>query len=333
MLDDATIISDSPYLVASFGLHPKIYNYPFIHRLIANHIPILENENDCDNCDYGDCAERSTMEIGQPMLFQCISNKSSGRKMLGYLKADVDNLGGIFAFGLKNNASVSRISTLSRMLDEFFAGYMPLLMKQSFPDLYTVFSGGDDVLVIGPWDQLLSFSEKLNAEFKYYTCDNDNITLSAGISFVKHGHPVYRSVESAESELKKAKGMEGKNRITLFSETIPWKALSEMIAEGKRISSWVQQKSISVGFLRNLLYYYTLYKDYREKGHSESLRYLPLLTYDIARNLSPPDSYNQEKREIRLWAEGLKEPDSVALNNLGITINYALNAIRGGKDG
>lgn len=106
--------------------------------------------------------------------------------MLGYLKADVDNLGAVFAFGLQETNSISRISTLSRMLDIFFSGYMQKLIEDNYPELYTVYSGGDDVLVIGPWDSITNFAKELNEEFKRFTCNNENLTLSAGIAFVKH---------------------------------------------------------------------------------------------------------------------------------------------------
>ena len=333
LFENPVKIPDSPYLIISIRDNQPIYDYPFAYHAIANYIPSFANTDDCKACEYTNCQERLTITPGQPKLFQCIAYKSSGRKMLGYLKADVDNLGGVFAFGLKENTSVSRLSTLSRMLEEFFAGFMHTLMERQCPDLYTVYSGGDDVLVLGPWQQIITFAEKLNSEFRRYTCNNANITLSAGEAFVKHGHPVYRSVESAESELKKSKKYKEKDRITLFGETITWNVLPEIISEGNRMAGWIQQKSVSVGFIRNLMYYHELYKSYKINGKSEALRFLPLLTYDIARNLSLPDLHNTEKREVRLWAEGLKNLDNASLNNLGIITNYALNQVRGGKDG
>ncbi len=332
LFESANKISGSPYLTISISENQPVYNHVFSYRPIANYVPSFSNKDNCETCEYVGCQERLTIGENQPKLFQCIAHKSSGRKMLGYLKADVDNLGGIFAFGFKENASVSRISTLSRMLDEFFADFMHTLMQRDYPDLYTVYSGGDDVLIIGPWERVIDFAGKLNSEFHHYTCNNDNITLSAGIAFVKHGHPVYRSVESAETELKESKKQEDKNRITLFGETIAWDTLSDVVAEGNRVSHWIQEKSVSVSFVRNLMYYYGLFKSYKTNGNSEALRFIPLLTYDIARNLSPPDSNNTERGKVRIWAELLKNIDNPTLNNLGTIVNYALNQHRGGRD-
>lgn len=42
---------------------------------------------------------------------------------------DVDNLGNIFSKGL-NKISISRIATLSRMLDLFFSGYLNIITKE-----------------------------------------------------------------------------------------------------------------------------------------------------------------------------------------------------------
>jgi hypothetical protein len=53
------------------------------------------------------------------------------------------------------------------------------------------------------------------------------------------------------------------------------------------------------------------------------------MTYDIARNLPSLENKDAEKREIRLWAESLKDLKSPLQQNLGIIANYALNANRG----
>jgi len=202
---------------------------------------------------------------------------------------------------------------------------MEKLISDNYPELYTVYSGGDDVLVIGPWDSIIKFADELNREFKRFTCNNENITLSAGIAFVKHNYPVFRAVEMADNFLDISKDR-GKDSLTLFGQTVKWREVLEIIKESEKLSTWLKDKQISSGFANNLLYYSQMNNKFRENRQTEYLRFLPLMTYDIARNISI------EKREIRTWAEGLKDLNNTVLLNLGIIASFALNANRGKKD-
>ncbi len=334
LLDDLRA-RDNAYLLMNILDADINYKIPTEYRPIANYISTFISNEDCVTCKTNECTERGNIRAGQPKFFECISGESNGRKMLGYLKADVDNLGGIFAFGLKDKekdyGSVSRIATLSRMLDIFFSGYMQKLIEDNYPELYTVYSGGDDVLVVGPWDSIINFADELNSEFKRFTCNNDNITLSAGIAFVKHNYPVFRAVEMADNALDASKDL-GKDRLTVFGQTVEWKDVKNVIDESEKLKGWLKDNKISSGFARNLLFYSQMNKQFQETGKTEYLRFLPLMTYDIARNLPSLNNKDAEKREIRLWAEDLKKLDVPMLQNLGIIVNYALNANRGGKN-
>jgi len=314
------------YLVLSLEEFTNDSKLPMTHRFIANYISTFISNDECSDCRNNiSCSEKDHAREGQPKFFECIANESTGRSMLGYLKADVDNLGGVFACGLEGNNTVSRIATLSRMLDVFFSGYMEKLISDNYPELYTVYSGGDDVLVIGPWDSIIKFADELNREFKRFTCNNENITLSAGIAFVKHNYPVFRAVEMADNFLDISKDR-GKDSLTLFGQTVKWREVLEIIKESEKLSTWLKDKQISSGFANNLLYYSQMNNKFRENRQTEYLRFLPLMTYDIARNISI------EKREIRTWAEGLKDLNNTVLLNLGIIASFALNANRGKKD-
>jgi len=306
---------------------------PLSHRFMANYISTFIGDTDCDACVNSKCSEKGNVKAEQPRFFECIANESTGKKMLGYLKADVDNLGGAFSCGLKEKlGTVSRIATLSRMLDVFFSGYMEKLICDNYPELYTVYSGGDDVLVIGPWDLIINFADELNAKFHEFTCNNENLTLSAGIAFVKHSYPVFRAVEMADNYLDISKANTGKDSLTVFGHTVKWREVSDIIQESERLESWLKLKQISSGFARNLLIYSQMNDNYQEGKNTAYLKFLPLMTYDIARNLPSLNSKDFEKGEIRKWAEELKDLNSPKLKNLGIIANYALTANRGGKD-
>ncbi|MEW6068477.1 MAG: type III-A CRISPR-associated protein Cas10/Csm1 [Nitrospirota bacterium] len=331
ILKDTRETKRGAYLILNIKEPVIDYKMPTAYHPIANWISTFISNDDCNACKNNNCTERGNTRAGQPKFFECIAYESEGRQMLGYLKADVDNLGAVFAFGLKEYGTVSRIATLSRMLDVFFSGYMQKLIEDNYPELYTVYSGGDDILVIGPWDSIIKFADELNTEFRRFTCNNENITLSGGIAFVKDNYPVFRAVEMADNALEVSKEA-GKDRLTVFGQTVEWKDMPNMLSEAERLTDWLKSNKISSGFARNLLFYSQMHRQFNETKRTEHLRFLPLMTYDIARNLPALESKDAEKREIRLWAESLKELKSPLLQNLGIIANYALNANRGGKN-
>ncbi|GBD96680.1 MAG TPA: type III-A CRISPR-associated protein Cas10/Csm1 [Nitrospirae bacterium] len=320
------------YMAMSIGKDEPVYNSPYSLKYTANHIPVFPDDTYCNDCAKRDgCKNEEQADKNLPMFFNCLAVESTGRPMLGYLKADVDNLGGIFGFGLKqkdeeekNFASVSRIATLSRMLDVFFSGYIQILMENNYPELYTVYSGGDDLLVIGAWDSIIRFSDEMQKEFKRFVCNNKNLTLSSGIALVKHNYPVFRAVEMAEQALEKSKSQEGKDSVTVFDHTVKWSQFPAILNEAEKFGKWLKEKDISMGFARNLLHYSEMNRMFKETGQTEYLKFLPLMTYDIARNISA------QKHEVRKWAEELKEPESRTFKNMGIILNYALSANRGG---
>jgi len=324
--------SSNAYLVMSINKYEPDYHHPYSFRYVANHIPLFKDKTDCDGCRKKDnCTNTADVEKDMPKFFECIAHNAEGRPLLGYLKADADNLGQIFIQGLGENKTISRIATLSRMLDVFFSGYMQKLMEDKYQALYTVYSGGDDTLVIGPWNKIIDFAEELNREFKRFCSDNKNLTISAGIGLVKHNYPVFRAVELADYALDDAKDS-GRDRVTVFCHTITWNELPPVLSECRKLKKWLNDKDISTGFARNLLYYAQMYQKYDKEKKTDYLKFLPLMTYDIARNLPSPDDKDAGKREIRQWAEDLKDLASSKLQWLDIIANYALTANRGGKN-
>lgn len=207
--------------------------------------------------------------VGDRILsFGEIAQLAVGSPRLGVIKADVDNLGKIFALGLpKEQRTISRIHTLSTKLEFFFSGYLNAICNDFvvYADLcpacrervtrtiavtrgdeegrrdtyyeietpcdrcaerrlskfYITYAGGDDLLIIGPWDAAIRLAGRINNEFRRFTCSNPDITLSAGVAVVSPRLPVGRAVKMADRLLDTAKEG-GKNRIALFDECLIW---------------------------------------------------------------------------------------------------------------
>jgi len=170
-------------------------------------------------------------EKNQQLSFDEIASKSVGDKKLALLKLDVDNLGNIFSKGLGKSSTVSRVTSLSRMLALFFEGYINHLIheKQWHNSLYVVFSGGDDTFVVGAWDKVLDFAKEFYDKFREFTCYHPQVTFSAGICIFREGFPIIMSsriteeaLEDAKNYLEKGQEVPQKNKISLFGEVFSW---------------------------------------------------------------------------------------------------------------
>ncbi len=127
---------------------------------------------------------------------------------LGVLRMDVDNLGSLVQNGLGSKACFSRLCALSRNLDYFFKGYLNTLWKNTEgckDHSYIVYSGGDDLFIVGRWDIVLNFSLAIQKEFKDWTCHNPHLSISGGMAIVPSKFPIVQAARLAEDAEKAAK--------------------------------------------------------------------------------------------------------------------------------
>ncbi|MBI4843638.1 MAG: type III-A CRISPR-associated protein Cas10/Csm1 [Nitrospirae bacterium] len=209
-----------------------------------------------------------SMEAGIPKTFAYIAkmalneNKDTGKfkglEALGILKADVDNLGLLFACGMrKERLTLSRLATMSRQMNNYFSIFLPHKLKtdERFINIYTVFAGGDDLFLIGPWNRIIEFAGFLNESFKEYVCRNEQITLSAGFALHKPNDPVLTLAETSEHALSKSKsgknrhsrenGNPERNNITIYGETVKWHEFTELQKIKDAIHQWLDSEMIN----------------------------------------------------------------------------------------
>lgn len=133
---------------------------------------------------------------------------NGGIKRLGILRMDVDNLGQVFVNGLnfekQQMGSLSRIATLSRQLNLFFSGYLKKLLE-TYQRTQIIYAGGDDLFLIGSWDELPDVANEIRNEFSKYCAGNHNFTLSGGMAMVRGKYPISRAANLAGGEEEKAK--------------------------------------------------------------------------------------------------------------------------------
>ena len=280
ILSDKSIkISDNVFLVEQLDYNKDTHLFPI--NPIARTVPVDEHNN--------------------ALSFEQIANSAVNRDngigsaFLGILKADVDNLGYIFANGLGKRVSLSRYVTLSRMINFFFSSYVPHLSNTDKykNKIYTVFAGGDDLTLIGAWESIAEFSKKLHDYFKHFVANNPDVSFSSGITTCHNKFPVRRSIELAEECLEKSK--KEKQRITHFDTTVTWEQFSNLLNTSDQLEKFYfrgsqdNKDSISTAFLYRLLKYHEMAKKCLDGNISADMRellYKSKVHYDIARSFN-----------------------------------------------
>ncbi len=169
---------------------------------------------------------------------------------LAVMRLDVDNLGGIFAFGLNEKSYLAKIASLSRELTIFFSGYFNNLAKEY--QLYITYSGGDDAFIIGSWYNMIHFATRLQEDFKIFTCNNTNLAFSAGIFMCNENYPIAKFAKDAEMAEKKSKSFErnntngemmSKNAICVFDHTLSWESYKSQIIFAEKILEFIENEN------------------------------------------------------------------------------------------
>lgn len=333
-------------------------------RPLANHVPLLTADDgehlnrvmpESDETE----DEYERREPGKLATFQHLAyfarrpvgdGKARGTSMIGVLKADVDRLGLLFSRGFGDKASFGRVATLSRMLDTFFKSFLTARFREPdsrYRHVYTVFAGGDDLMLVGPWDVMLDLAADLHRWFKTFACDNPDVTLSAAIVFGRAKTPVSSLGRLAEEQLERAK-LAGRKRIAVLNRILTWDEYHRALSDGKRLFALASAGSGRVPLLNNAFLYGLL----RASQQAEEIalaqqenRAVPLaavtwrshLAYDFRRNVL--DRIDRDRslsvsKDDRDWLEQLmglsarRDPGHERI--LRVAATYALYMNRGG---
>lgn len=162
--------------------------------------------------------------------FENLAESARGVKKLGVLRGDVDNLGQAFVAGFPAEyTSLSRAASFSRKMNMFFKlhinhilanGEYTLLAETDIRDrgkrrnVAVVYSGGDDVFVVGAWNEIIETGIDLVEAFRKYT--QGKLTLSAGIGMFPKKYPVKAMARQTEELESASKDMPGKDAVSLF---------------------------------------------------------------------------------------------------------------------
>ena len=307
-------------IVISLNNIEIVEKFPTILRFISNYAPLEENGRSLKS-------------------FEGISDAATGNKKIAVYKADVDNLGMIFSIGFKKNKnisdeelekdekekeddfrSISRISTLSRNMEYFFSYWMNSIFEKGkveiwlrdkikkeidLRDIYVLYSGGDDLVIIGPWDKIIYVSYLIRKNFEQFVTENNEVTLSGGIAI---SHPKLRIIngidKAGELEEKSKEIDKDKNALTLFDRSFKWDEFEKIFEFAERLQRIYGNKEEKGIITQAFLYRCLNYAEMAEKLYESLsgidknskagknidfnlLTYISKFEYDYGRNILP----------------------------------------------
>ena len=240
------LITDKSISDLSYFKLPSLSGETFCYFVNESEADKLINEIDIKriytkNKTYSNLPNSTRLYMGD-YLFDTRIEKLIGEQeiqKIAVLRGDVDNLGQAFISGFTRQSAdpkirnqyntLSRTAVFSRQMSLFFKYHLNYLLagneetfnipignEQSLRKrVVTVYSGGDDVFLIGNIKDILETAILIQDAFSRYTCNTLNISLGLGMYPTKY--PIYRSAIETEELETLAKKNDGKNSISLFS--------------------------------------------------------------------------------------------------------------------
>lgn len=166
-------------------------------------------------------------------------------RRIGVLRADVDNMGQAFTAGFSETYNtLSRTATLSRQLSLFFKCYInEILVQREYRigigegprNAMIVYSGGDDLFIVGAWNEVIELAVDIRDAFAEYT--EGTLTISAGIGMYTPKYPISQIAYEVGDLEEESKNMPEKNSITILPDG---ERYSVVLSDG-------QEKSVADG--------------------------------------------------------------------------------------
>jgi len=234
---------------------------------------------------------------------------------LAFLRMDVDHLGNF----IKETDNPTELARTSLALDYFFHIKLKEIWKTGktgasflsndnnetpvyyFKDsILIVYSGGDDLFILGKWDAVLEFAKEVHDKFTEYRNSVDllmdksiTLTISGGMVINDPKFPVAKAAQMAGEMEDRAK-YNGRDSFCLFGMPIKWGNEMDFVKEQ---TNWLfENVYINKFFNRSVLFKLQGFKAIKDKGDPD---WLWLSTYQCAKMLKQTRASKQDSDEIK----------------------------------
>ncbi|MDY0082877.1 MAG: type III-A CRISPR-associated protein Cas10/Csm1 [Ignavibacteriaceae bacterium] len=207
------------------------------------------------------------------MPFEEMVKEIDAAKFLSLIKGDIDNLGLIMAYGLTSDqddlTAISRTTTLSNHLKYYFSfflnGFLEDWEKQANENkVYTIFAGGDDLMLIAPQSSAVKLIKALNEKFTEFSCSNEEVHISYSVTHFKDHTPIRIVSDFADKKQKEGKKFTKHSQSKILSDDN--KKSMTFLSENDKAGTFLFET-----FLKNsdLEYFIKLADELTEKANEE----------------------------------------------------------------
>ena len=235
---------------------------------------------------------------------------------LGVLRMDVDGLGKRFIEGF---SSIKDYKEFSERLVDFFEKETMEIQKEDefFEYINIIYAGGDDLFVVGRWDKVADFAERIHKEV-HARFSKDGITISGGMSIVNPKFPISKAAELAGNAEDSAKRYHSdkygdKNAFCIFGKTVSWNEEFDIIKHYRdSFITLIEKYHLSKSILHKIMLYSSIADQNvirRREGKPEDFSYIWHVSYYLTRFMNKYKSKDGNKDEVCCFCRQLRDKD------------------------
>lgn len=232
-------------------------------------------------------------EDGQIKSFDQLALASEGSKEIGYLRLDLDGMGSL----IRDKADrFSVLSTISQLVSFVMEGVVEQLVRRgssqitgrNFKNLYLIYSGGDDLLIVGPWNEVVEFAEILQNEVR--RCfGTSKPTMTCALLVEDPKTPVKVATETLDRLIADAK--KRKDCVSCVGEVMGWNVFTETLKVAHQLSMDINAGAVSRALIFKLA---TLFTEYTQDQYWSVVRHR--LKYVLSRHMSKEEERRASQR-------------------------------------
>jgi CRISPR-associated protein Csm1 len=233
-------------------------------------------------------------EKGDIMSFDDLAEKSEGQRRVGFLKLDLDRVGELVE---KHSEKVSGLATVSQLLSLIMEGAVNVVAG-SYRNVYLIYSGGDDMLAVGPWSDVVGFVDRLSVELEDLL--GGGLSFTAAISVEEPKAPVKVVMDSLSDVLRRAK--KDRDCVAVWRDRLRWESYRRAVEFANKWAEDIKAKKISRSLVFDVA---SLFEEFDREKYWTSVRHR--LKYVLARSIGRAEGSGIPTEIDRLEKEYLQE--------------------------